>query len=153
MSKISSRKSPAARQNRAILAAAVVLSTVVAACGHKSPEQELVDQAAPVSAWIAALQMAGEKWTANSVPASFVETTSKDAGQDLDGAAGEAAKSRARPEVREPLRQAISEAADAGKRLRRAAAAGDRPEAARQAARLAALHQRLEAWKKSVSPS
>jgi hypothetical protein len=124
----------------------------VFACQHKSPEQELLDKAEPAGSWIPTLQMAGEKWVANSVPASFVKTTCKAADKDLDQAAQEAAKSKARPEVREPLRQLISETRAAGAGLRKAAEANDRPEVSRQAGQLAALRQRFEAWKKGVGP-
>ena len=132
--------------------AILVFAAVLAACQHKSPEQELLDKADAVGSWIATLQMAGEKWLANSVPTSFVKSTCKEAGRDLDQAAGEAAKSQARPEVRDPLRQLISQAQAAGASLRRAAAANDRPGAAREAGRLAALERQLEAWKQGVGP-
>jgi hypothetical protein len=148
MRNLSSRRSPAGRRCGAILVAAMLF----AACQHKSPEQDLLDKADPAGSWIATLQMAGEKWTANSVPTSFVKTTCKAADKDLDQAALEAAKSKARPGVRDPLRQLISQTQSSGKSLRQAAAANDRPEVARQAGRLAALRQRFEEWKKSVSP-
>jgi hypothetical protein len=144
----SSRRSLAVRRSWAIFAAAALL----AACQHKSPEQELLDKADLAGSWIATLQMAGEKWVANSVPASFVKTTCKAADEDLDQAGQDAAKSKARPGMRDPLRELISQARAAGNSLRQAAEANDRPEAARQAGRLAALRQRFEEWKKSVSP-
>jgi hypothetical protein len=122
------------------------------ACQHKSPEQELLDKAEPAGSWIPTLQMAGEKWVANSVPVSFVKATCKAADKGLDQAAEEAAKSKARPEVRDPLRQLLSQARTAGAGLRKAAEANDRPEVSRQAGQLAALRQRFEAWKKGVEP-
>lgn len=150
MRNVNSLQSSAARRCGAILV--LMAAGTILACQHKSPEQELLDKAGPAGSWIATLQMAGEKWGANSVPASFVKTTCKAAGKDLDQAAEEAKKSKARPEVRDPLRQLISQAQAAEASLRKAAEANDRPEVSRQAGQLAALRQRFEAWKKSVGP-
>src|SRR6476659_2394850 len=144
----SSRRSPAGRRYRAIFAAAALF----AACRHQTPEQELVDKADPAGSWISTLQMAGEKWVAKSVPTSFVKTTCKAADEDLDQAAQEAKRSKARPEVRDPLRQLIAETQAAGLKLRQAAEANDRAEVARQAGRLAVLRKQFEGWKKSVGP-
>jgi len=143
-----SRGSPAGRRCGAILIAAALL----AACQRPSPEQELLDKADPAGSWIATLQMTGEKWLANSVPLSFVKTTCKAADEDLGQTAQETPKSKARPEVRDPLRELISQTRAAGQSLRRAAVANDRPEVARQVALLAVLRQRFEEWKKKVSP-
>jgi hypothetical protein len=148
MRNIPSRRSPDGRRYRAIFVAAALL----AACRHPSPEQELRDKADPAGSWISTLQMTGEKWIANSVPTSFVKTTCQAAADDLDQAAQDAAQSQARPAVRDPLRQLIAQAQTAGSSLHRATAANDRPEVGRQAGRLAALRQQLEAWKKSVGP-
>ena len=150
MGNLSSLRSPAGRRLRAVFAAALLAFLI--ACGHESPEQELLDQAAPVGSWIATLQMAGEKWIANSVPTSFVKTTWKAADEDLDQAAQEAAKSKARPAVRDPLRRLISQTQSSGLSLRQAAEANDRPEVARQTVRLAALRKQLADWKQSAGP-
>jgi hypothetical protein len=149
MRNLSSRRSPAGRRYRAILVAAALL----ASCRQQSPEQELLDKADPTGSWIATLQMAGEKWMANSVPTSFVKTTWQEARKDLEQTAKDAAQSKARPEMRDPLREIISQTRSAGNSLRQAADANNRPEAARQASRLAALRQRFEVWKKSVGSS
>jgi hypothetical protein len=144
----SSSRSPAGRRYWAILVAAILC----AACRHQSPEQDLLDKADPAGSWIATLQMTGEKWTANSVPTSFVKTTWQAAREDLQQAAQDAAQSKARPEVRDSLRQLISETRAAGFSLLQATEVNNRPEAARQAGRLAALGKQFEAWKKSVGP-
>src|SRR5215210_4897412 len=125
----------------------VVVLTAVAilACQEKSPEEELLKKVEPVGSWLATLQMLGQKWTANSVPASFVETTVSAARKEFKKAAEETAKSKARPEVRAPLRQLVSEAEAAGAGLLPAVEAGDRPGVAQGVARLGALHQRFEA--------
>lgn len=142
------RRLPAIRRYGAIFVAAALL----AACQHKSPEQELLDKADSAGSWIATLQMAGEKWTANSVPTSFVKTTWQAAREDLQQNAQDAANSMARPEVRDPLRRLIAETRAAGFSLLQATEANDRPGAARQAGRLAELRKQFEAWKKSVGP-
>src|SRR5947199_255746 len=144
MRNVTSLQSSAARRCGAILVFAILL----AACQHKSPDQELLDKADAVGSWIATLQMAGEKWLANSVPTSFVKSTCKEADKDLDQAGDETRKSKARPEVRVPLRQLISQARAAGASLRQAVAANDRPGVAREAGRLAALRRQLATWKK-----
>ncbi|HEV7505173.1 MAG TPA: hypothetical protein VGS07_09695 [Thermoanaerobaculia bacterium] len=148
MRNVSSRRSPAGRHCGAIFVAAALL----ASCQHQTPEQELLDKADPAGSWISTLQMAGEKWLANSIPTSFVKTTCQAADDDLRDAAEQAANSKARPDMRDPLRRMISQAQVAGKSLRQAVTANDRPEVARQDARLAALRKQFEAWKKSVSP-
>ncbi|MFY9821222.1 MAG: hypothetical protein WAM82_07560 [Thermoanaerobaculia bacterium] len=148
MRNLSSRWSPAGRCCGTIFVAAALL----VACGRQSPEQELLDQAAPVGSWISTLQMAGEKWIANSVPTSFVKTTCEAADEDLDNAAEAAVKSKARPAVRDPLRQLISQARGSGLSLRQAAAQNDRAGVARQTVRLAALRKQLADWKQSAGP-
>jgi hypothetical protein len=148
MRNTSSQRSPGRRPYRAIFVAAALL----AGCRHPSPEQELLDKADPAGSWIATLQLTGEKWIANSVPTSFVKTTWQAAREDLKQTAQDAAHSRARPEVRDPLRRLIAETQGSGFSLRQATETNDRPEAARQASRLAVLGKQFEEWKKSVGP-
>jgi hypothetical protein len=143
MRSISSRRSPAGRRCGAIFIVALVL----AAC-NPSPDQDLRDKAGFAGSWAATLQMAGEKWIANSVPTSFVRTSCEAAIEDLDQAAGEAAKSKAQTEARDSLRRLISETAAASTGLRRAAEANDRPAAAQAVRRLAEIHRGFEALAK-----
>jgi hypothetical protein len=131
---------------------AVLAALALLACQQKSPEEELLKKVEPVGSWLATLQMLGQKWNANSVPASFVETTVSAARKEFEKADEEAAKSKARPEVRAPLRQLVSEAEAACAGLLRAVEAGDRPGVAQGVARLAALHQRFEALQGPPSP-
>jgi hypothetical protein len=118
------------------------------ACSSQSPEEKLLDQARTASSWIATLRMTGEQWGANSVPTSFVKTTGKAARAELSKEAEEAANSKASPAIRDPFRQIVTAAADAGRRLSQAAEANDRPGAAREVGRLAALQGELQALQK-----
>jgi hypothetical protein len=124
---------------------AVLAAVALLACQQKPPEEELLKKLEPVGSWLATLQMLGQKWNANSVPTSFVKTTLSAAGKEFEKAAEETAKSKARPAVRDPLRQLVAEAQAASADLRHAVEAADRPGVARQVGRLAALHQRFEA--------
>lgn len=130
---------------RTALAATVGLCL---ACSSQSPKEKLLDTAQTASSWIATLRMTGEQWGANSVPTSFVETTVKAARAELAKEAEDAARSEAPPEVRDPFRQIVTEAKDVGKRLSQAAEVNDRPGAALEVGRLAALQERLEALRK-----
>ena len=118
------------------------------ACSSQSPKEKLLDSAQTASSWIATLRMTGEQWGANSVPTSFVETTVKAARSELEQEADDAAKSKAPPELRDPFRQIVTEARDVGKRLSQAAEENDRPGAARETGRLAALQGQLAALQK-----
>jgi hypothetical protein len=128
--------------------ALAVAAGLCLACSSQSPEEKLLDQTKAASSWIATLRMTGEQWGANSVPTSFVETTVKAAREELKKEADDAAKSKARPEVRDPFRQIVTAAGAVGKSLRQAAEANDRPGMAREVGRLAALQGRLEAFQK-----
>jgi hypothetical protein len=118
----------------------IAIFTLFVSCGHQTPEQELIQKVEPVGSWLAALQMTGEKWAANSVPKAFVRTSVEAARGPFADAAQAAAESSARPAVRDPLRRLIAEGAAESDRLRRAAAADDRKAAGPVIARLAALH-------------
>jgi hypothetical protein len=124
---------------------ALVLAASLA-CASKSPQEKLLDAAKPAASWIATLRMTGERWNANSVPASFVKATTAKARDELVSVAEEAGKSPVRPEVRLPLQHLMTEARAAGSALERAVEAGDRPAVARQVGRLAVLAGELAAW-------
>jgi hypothetical protein len=117
------------------------------ACASKSPEEKLLDAAQPAASWIATLRMTGERWNANSVPASFVTSTIDKAGDELAGVAEEAGKSPARPEAKLPLQRLMTEARAAGSALERAVEAGNRLEVIRQVDRLASIEKELAAWR------
>jgi hypothetical protein len=128
----------------------ILLLLLVLACQSKTPEEQLLKAVQPVGSWLASLEMTGRKWNANSVPASFVRTTTAAARKQIDKAAEEAAKSNARPGLRDPLRKLLAEAGDAGSALGRAVDQGDRAAAARETGRLADLHARFEALTKGA---
>src|SRR6185436_10386139 len=133
------------RRGLAVLLAAVTLL----ACQSEPPEKALWKKVQPVGSWLATLEMLGQKWEANSVPASFVRTTTSSAGDAFSTAAEEAAKSPARPEVRDPLRQLVAEAGAASDGLWHAVEANDRQAVAREVGRLAGLEARFEALQKA----
>jgi len=124
---------------------AVVTTALLLACQKKSPEEELLKKVEPVGSWLASLEMVGQKWNANSVPTSFVKSMTTAARKELETAAEEAAKSRARPDVQNPLRQILAEAEAANEGLWQAVEASDRSRLAREIGRLGGLRARFEA--------
>jgi len=127
---------------------AAAATVVLLACQEKPPEQELLKKVEPVGSWLSTLEMVGQKWNANSVPTSFVKSTTSAARKELETAAEEAAQSRARPEIRNPLRQILAEAQAANAGLRQAVEANDRSRLAREIGRLGGLRIRFEALQK-----
>ena len=133
-------------QGAPLFGALALAATLCFACASKSPGEKLLDAAKPAASWIATLRMTGERWNANSVPASFVKATVGKARDELASVAEEAEKSPVPPEVRIPLQRLMTEARAAGSGLERAVEAGDRPAVARQVDRLATLAGELAAW-------
>jgi hypothetical protein len=131
---------------RNFLPALVLATGALLACQSRSPEEELVQQARPAGSWLATLRWTGEQWAANSVPESFVRTTSAKAGKDLDKLADAAKTSKARPEVRQPLQSILGEGKAAGAALEKAVETDDRPGVTKQVQRLAALQARFNDW-------
>ncbi|HKH47980.1 MAG TPA: hypothetical protein VKM72_25255 [Thermoanaerobaculia bacterium] len=127
----------------------MLVTAAFLACQPKSPEEELLTKVEPVGSWIATLEMTGQKWTANSVPTSFVRNSTSAARKQLEKAAKEATKSPARPEVRLPLQRVIAEAEAASAGLRQAVEANDRPRLSRELGRLAGLRVRFAALRKA----
>lgn len=126
----------------------LLLLLLLIGCQPKTPEEQLLKAVQPVGSWLASLEMTGRKWSANSVPASFVRSATSAAKKEIEKATGDAEKSTARPELRDPIRSLLAEAGDAGDGLRRAVEEGDRAGVAREVGRLAALHGRFEALTK-----
>jgi hypothetical protein len=132
---------------RIALAAALSLGI---ACASQSPEQKLADDARPAISWVATLGMTGERWIANSVPKSFVQSTVAEARKDLGQTVDDAAKSKARADARIPLQRMLHEARAAGSGLEKAADAGDRTGAARQVELLKGLQVQLDQWQRQT---
>lgn len=134
------------------MVAAILAGSFLLACQKKPPEEELLQKVEPVGSWLASLEMLGRKWAANSIPSSFAQNTLSAARKALDQAAEETAKSEARPGVRAPLGQLVSEAQAACGVLEHGIEAGDRGAVARETGRLAELHKRFESLMKKGGP-
>jgi len=133
--------------------ATVAIAFFLFSCQHKTPEQELAQKTESVGSWLSSLEMAGEKWAANSVPRTFVRTSADAASSAFQKADQAARESDARPEVRDGIRQVIAEGEAEGTRLRRAAEANDRAAALPAAGRLKVLKARFDALKKACEGS
>ncbi|MES1243596.1 MAG: hypothetical protein ABUT39_18460 [Acidobacteriota bacterium] len=143
--------SPAPSPVRRARGGLIALLLFLIACQPSSPEEQLLKTVQPVGSWLASLEMTGRKWSSNSVPASFVEAMTASAREAIGKAAEEAAKSSARPGLRDPLRALLAEAEEAGRDLRRAVDQDDRAGVARSVGRLSALHARFEALTKGAA--
>jgi 3-hydroxyisobutyrate dehydrogenase-like beta-hydroxyacid dehydrogenase len=135
---------------RSLLSALALVATLLAGCGSRPPAADLADQARPAGSWLGTLRLAGEQWMGNRVPEAFVTDTFKEAAKDLDDVADAAKGSRAPAPLRSALQSLMTEGKAAGSALEHAAQAGDRPGAAAQVARLAALQTRFTAWQKQA---
>lgn len=129
----------------------LLLLLILAACQSKTPEEQLLKAVQPVSSWMASLEMTGQKWNANSVPASFVRTTTAAARKEIEKATDEAEKSSARPGLRDPIRSLLAEAKDASSSLLLSVDRGDRSGVAREVHRFTVLHARFEALAKGAA--
>jgi hypothetical protein len=125
--------------------AAILALSVVLACQAKSPEEKLLKTVEPAGSWIGTLEMTGQKWGANSVPTSFVRSTTKVARKQLEKMGEEAAGSAARPAVKIPWQRLIAETGSACAGLRQSVEVNDRGRLAREVARLGALRARFTA--------
>ncbi|HYU36103.1 MAG TPA: hypothetical protein VEW48_28420 [Thermoanaerobaculia bacterium] len=130
--------------------AMVTAAVAFLACQQQTPEQELIRKTDAVGPWLAALQMAGEKWTVNSVPARFVRTSVDAAQKAFTKAARETGRSAARAGLRDHLGRLIAGGQAESARLRQAVAAQDRRAAVPAIRALAALSADFEALSKSV---
>lgn len=110
------------------------------ACGSRSPEQKLFDELDASTSWMAALQFAGEKWIANSVPGSFVRDAAVAAEPQLRQGVAAVDASDAPKEFRDALRKQIEISGRAAAALKEAAERGDRAAAPEIVGRLAAAN-------------
>ena len=117
---------------------------LIAACGHKTPDQKLLEAADPAASWSATLQMTAETWLANSVPRSFVRATVGAANKAFDQAGKDAAQSQARQELRDAIKRQLDLAQAASVDLEQALGKNDRVVVAGCARRFAAVHSALQ---------
>jgi len=97
-----------------------LLATVLlAACIRKTPEEQLQKDFEPVKSWSATVQFAGEKWSANSVPAAFVRATIAAAEKEYDKAGKAIDDSQAQKNLRDQLRHELDLSRAAAERLKR----------------------------------
>jgi ABC-type glycerol-3-phosphate transport system substrate-binding protein len=94
----------------------ITVAVFLAACGGETPDST-------AESWKATLQLTGEKWLANSVPAHFVHSTCASAQKAL-------AKAAKKVGERDPIRRRLEALTAAASKLERAVAAGDRRMAA-----------------------
>ncbi|HEY8133609.1 MAG TPA: hypothetical protein VII12_17155 [Thermoanaerobaculia bacterium] len=128
----------------------ILIILPLAACSHKTAEQKLLEDVDPTASWVATLQLAGEKWLANSVPTSFVRGCVGGAEKEFDKTSKTIGKSPARRNLRDEISAQIEIARAAAGHLKEAVEKNDRLAVAdsvkRFAASSAALH-RLEQQK------
>ena len=142
------RSTPSCRSGLAGMIAAIAVALGLLCCQKQTPEQELAQKTEAVGSWLATLQMAGEKWSVNSVPGAFVRTSAETADSAFDKAEQAVSESAALPEIREGFRQVIAAGKMESGRLRRAVATADRAAALPVAGRLKDLKARLDALRK-----
>src|SRR5436309_5678 len=122
----------------------ILVLLLLAACSHKTPEQKLLDDVDPAASWVATLQLAGEKWLADSVPTSFVRGCVGGAEKEFDKTSKAIGKSPARPALRDKIRRQIEIARAAAGHLKEAVEKNDRLAVADSVKQFAAAHAALQ---------
>jgi hypothetical protein len=92
---------------------------LLAACTHKTPEEQLQKDFETVKSWSATVQFAGEKWSANSVPAAFVRATIDAAEKEYEKAGKAIDASQAPKDLRDQLHRELDVSRAAAERLKR----------------------------------
>lgn len=92
---------------------------LLAACSHKTPEEQLLKDFEPVKSWSATVQFAGERWSANSVPNAFLRATIDSAEKEYDKAGKAIDESQARKDLRDQLRRQLDASRAAAEQLKR----------------------------------
>jgi hypothetical protein len=108
----------------------LVFCALLAACSHRTAEEQLIKDVAPAKAWVATLRFAGEKWIANSVPTAFVRSSLGAAEKEFDRAMRSVDQSNARRDLRDQLRHHLEGSHAAAERLKNAIEKQDRRAAA-----------------------
>jgi len=117
---------------------------LIAACGHKTPDQQLHEAADAAASWSATLQMTAETWLANSVPRLFVLATVDAANKAFDQTGKDVAQSQGRQELRAAIKGQLDIAEAAAGDLKKAIENNDRNAVAGCARRFAAVHSVLQ---------
>lgn len=119
-----------------------------AACSHKPPDEKLLDDVEPAASWAASLQLIGEKWLANSVPAAFVKNSADAARKSIEKTAKQIDQSQASADLRQALRRDAVEVMQAAEQLEAAVDKGDRSGVERATKRLEATAKDFEERKR-----
>jgi hypothetical protein len=117
---------------------------LIAACGHKTPDQKLLEAADPAASWSATLQMTAESWLGNSVPRSFVRATVAAAKKAFDQTGKDVAQSQGRQELRDAIKRQLDIARAASGDFKQALQKNDRVVIAGCARRFAEVHSALQ---------
>ena len=96
----------------------VVIALLLAACSHKTPDEQLQKDFQPVKSWQATVDFLAEKWHARSVPASFVRSTIAAAEKEYDSAAKTIDQSKASKDLRDRLRHELESSRVRAERLK-----------------------------------
>ena len=102
-----------------VMARRILAIALLVACSHKSPEEQLQKDFEPVKSWSATVQFAGQKFSANSVPASFVRATIDAAEKEYDKASKAIDASQAKKDLRDQLRHELESSRAEAERLKR----------------------------------
>ncbi|HEX9406535.1 MAG TPA: hypothetical protein VF975_04410 [Thermoanaerobaculia bacterium] len=117
---------------------------LLVACSHKTPDQQLLEEADPLASWAATLQFAGEQWLANGVPTSFVRATAGAAEKAFEKTNKAISESHARQELRHAITQQLDIMHAAARDLKQAIEKNDRRTVAESVKRLAAVSAALQ---------
>jgi hypothetical protein len=118
---------------------------LIAACSsHKTADEKLLDAADPAASWSATLQLAAEKWLANSVPSSFARATVDAATRQFDKSGKEVARSQARQQLRDAIKVQLDNVQAAAGDFKQAMEKNDRRTVAACAHRFGEANQALQ---------
>src|SRR5437868_189460 len=96
----------------------LVFVALACACGGSSPDEQLLKAVQPAEGWGPALRMVAEKYSHNSVPASFVRNSADAADDAVEKAMQAVDKSDASPRLRDRLRRELTDVRNMAASLR-----------------------------------
>jgi hypothetical protein len=91
---------------------------LLAACSRQTPDEQLKKDFEPVKSWAATIQLTGERWHRNSVPAAFVRATIAAAEKEYESAAQSIDQSSAGKDLRDQLKRELDADRTAAQRLK-----------------------------------